>query len=79
MVINRSNKTNVVYQNNTPSTSANITSVGSVANSLEMRISGTSGGAGNQDFELLAVAVFRRALTAAEISAITSYYQARLS
>ena len=57
-------------------------SVNSLANSGALRIAATGGGSGASSFadmELLAVAVFRRALTATEITAITTYYQARLS
>jgi hypothetical protein len=45
-----------------------------------MRIGRLSGaGTTYADMEFLAVAVFRRALTATEITAITTYDQARLS
>ena len=53
-------------------------SLGSLANASSLLI-GRRNDSVFSDFELLAVAVFRRALTATEISRITAYYQARLS
>jgi hypothetical protein len=55
--------------------------VASLTNASELRIGRTSTGAGasSSDMELLAVAVFRRALAADEITQINAYYQARLS
>ena len=63
--------------NNGLATSAAVTdtTTGSLANTGALRIG--AGSAGNyQDFELLAVAVFRRALTAAELATIATYYGA---
>lgn len=57
-------------------------SVNSLSNSGVLRVGSLGGGAspgGYADMEFIATCVFRRALSAAEISAITSYYQARLS
>jgi hypothetical protein len=68
------------YMNGTAGTAVTDTTTGSLANAEAVRIGRLSGaGTGYADMELLAVAVFRRALTASEVSAITSYYQARLS
>lgn len=68
------------YLNGAAGTAVTDTTTGSLANSEAVRIGRLSGaGTGYADMELLAVAIFRRALSASEISAITSYYQARLS
>jgi hypothetical protein len=53
-------------------------STGSFVNALPMRVGAQDNGAFG-DFEFIAAAVFRRALTATEIAAITVYYQNRLS
>ena len=45
-----------------------------LSNTDAMRIGNTNTGSAYQDFELLAVAVFRRALTATEIATINTYY-----
>ena len=45
-----------------------------LSNTDPMRIGNASTGSNFQDFELLAVAVFRRALTATEIATINTYY-----
>jgi hypothetical protein len=81
MLVNRSTQELTAFTDNTPSGSpSNISTVGSVANSVAFRIGGISSGTPSyQNLELVAVAIFRRALSAAEISAITAYYQARLS
>jgi hypothetical protein len=80
-VVDRAGQTLTAYQDDTPSGSpTDITAAGSFVNAGELRIGRQSQtGTAYQNFELVAVAVFRRALTAAEISAITAYYQARLS
>jgi hypothetical protein len=60
----------------TASTAVTDTTTGSLANTGALRIGGSSTGFGNQDFECYAVAVFRRALTATELSSIAEYYGA---
>jgi hypothetical protein len=55
------------------------TLTGSFANTLPFRIGRFSSAAEYIDMELIAVAVFRRALTASEVAAITAYYENRLS
>jgi hypothetical protein len=65
--------------NSTVSAGTSTASLGSVANASNMRVGVSSDFSNPSDMELLAVAVFRRALTATEITAITTYYQARLS
>ena len=70
----------IVYLNGTAGTAVTDTTTGSLSNAEVLRVARLSGaGTEYADMELLAVAVFRRALSAAEISAITAYYQARLS
>jgi hypothetical protein len=69
-----------VYLNGTAGTAVTDTTTGSLSNAEVLRIARLSGaGTEYADMELLAVAVFRRALTETEISRITAYYQARLS
>jgi len=69
-----------VYLNGTAGTEVTDTTTGSLSNAEVLRIARLAGaGTEYADMELLAVAVFRRVLSAAEISAITAYYQARLS
>ena len=62
--------------NNTFSATSSVASIGAVASSLPLRIGATAAAspAAFQDFELLAVAIFRRALTATEIAQINTYY-----
>lgn len=80
MVVNRSAQTLMSYSGTTGSTTSDITALGSLTNALPLRIGRSAGTTTNyQDFEFIAAAVFRRALTAAEVQAITSYYQARYS
>jgi hypothetical protein len=74
--VDRTAQTSTAYVNGTAGSSTSITSVGSVASSEPMRV-GSANGSAYQDFELVAVAVFRRALTVAEISAISTYYASR--
>jgi hypothetical protein len=70
----------VVYLNGTAGTEVTDTTTGSLSNAEVLRIARLAGaGTEYADMELLAVAIFRRVLSAAEISAITAYYQARLS
>jgi hypothetical protein len=70
----------IVYLNGTAGTAVTDTTTGLINSADVFRI-GRLSGAGTEyaDMELLGVAIFRRALSAAEISVITSYYQARLS
>jgi hypothetical protein len=79
MLVNRSTQQLTAFTNNTTSGSpSNISTVGSVANSVPFRIGGISSGTPSyQNLELVAVAVFRRALTPDEIRTITDYYTNR--
>lgn len=78
MVVDRAAQTIVGWTDMTATASTSTSTVGSLANALPLRI-GRSGGTttGYQDFELIAVAVFRRTLTAAELQQIVTYYQTR--
>jgi hypothetical protein len=69
-----------VYLNGTPGTSITDTTTGSLSNAEVLRIARLSNaGTEYADIELIGVALFRRALTATEITQITAYYQSRLS
>jgi hypothetical protein len=69
-----------VFMNAAAGTAVTDTTAGSLANSDAMRIGRLSGAGSNYaNMELVAAAVFRRALTPAEIAQVTAYYQARLS
>ena len=80
LVRNVTADTITTYLNTTAGTPATDTTTVTSANTEAFRI-GRLSGAGTEysDMELVAVAVFRRALTATEVSRIVSYYQARLS
>ena len=62
------------YVNGSPSTAVD-TTTGSLSNASPLRI-GSEAVASYQDFTLVAAAVFRRALSAAEIASIATYYGA---
>jgi hypothetical protein len=55
------------------------TSGGSLANTFPFRVGRFGSSTEYADMELIAVSIFRRALTATEIAQISDYYQARLS
>lgn len=75
MVVDRSAQTLLMNTNNVATATTPTAAVGTIANAAVMRIGALASAASNfQDFELLAVAVFRRALTATEITAINTYY-----
>jgi hypothetical protein len=75
-VRNTSADTLQAYVNATATAASTDTTTGSLANSEVFRIGSVSGTASSyQDFELLAVAVFRRALTADEIATVNTHYQ----
>lgn len=74
-VVDRSTQRNTAYANNTAGTPINIAAIGSVANALPLRIGVVSDAvAGINDMELVAAAVWRRALTANEIATIAAAY-----
>jgi hypothetical protein len=72
-VIDRVANTVTLNTNNTDTYTNSLTGIGSFANAGAMQI-GARYTVQFQAFELLAVAVFRRALTATEIAAINTYY-----
>ena len=65
-----------VYLNGTAGTPTADTTTGSLSNALPLRIGARSGGGQIQDFEFVAAAVWRRALTANEIATIVARYGA---
>ena len=74
-IVNRSAQTAQLYTNNTPSATTSTTAVGSLANSLPMRIGIAANTLGSaSDMELVAAAVWRRALNANEIATIVARY-----
>ena len=74
-VTDRTAQTQTTYANTTASATTSIAAIGTLINGLPMRVGCGAGGVGSlQDFELVAVAIFRRALTATEIATINTYY-----
>jgi hypothetical protein len=78
-VIDRTAQTIASYVNNAATATSSISSVGSLTNSLPLRIMRDANGTSYSDAELFGAAVFRRALTAAEVTAVTTYYQNKVS
>jgi hypothetical protein len=76
LVADRTGQTLATFSSSIMSTTASISAVGTLSNALPMRIGSNafSTGGSFQEFELLAVAVFRRALSATEIDSINTYY-----
>ena len=72
--MNRTTNLIDVFTNNNVSTTTSVAAVGDTTNVAPLRIGG--GTAGFNDMELVAAAVFRRALTAADIAAIVAWYGA---
>jgi hypothetical protein len=69
----------IVYLNGTAGTAITDTTTGSLSNAEVLRVARLSGaGTEYADMELIAVAVFRRALTSTEITEISNYYQGRI-
>lgn len=75
-VLNRSLQTIASFANATLSSTASTSVIGTLANALPMRIGVDAANSTNlpQDMELLAVAVFRQALTVDEIADVCTYY-----
>ena len=63
---------------NPNSTGVDISTVGNTSNATNVRIGQWQTGGPLMNMELLAVAVFRRALTATEITTLNTYYQSRI-
>jgi hypothetical protein len=72
-VVNRSTQTAVVYANATSGSSTSTSTLGSLATSQPLNVGRRNTIYG--DFELLGVAIFRRALTASEIALVNTHYQ----
>ena len=66
---------NIVYVNGATA-SVTDTTTATLANAQPFRVSGWGAGGGPLDMELLAVGIFRRALSATEIAQIVTYYGA---
>jgi hypothetical protein len=79
MVIDRSGNTLASFGSGTVSATTSTSSVGSLSNPYTLGIGRENASAGGyQDFEFIAAAIFRRALTAAEIATISTYYAGRV-
>jgi hypothetical protein len=79
MVVDRSAQTITAYADGSPSGSPeSISSVLSLANSDTVCIGrNTQSGSAYQDFELIAVAVFKHALSDTDVASVNTYYQNR--
>jgi hypothetical protein len=78
MVVDRDTQEVTAYTNSSAASAGDTTSVASLSNSEPFRIGRrTDGSTSYQDFELLAVAIFRKALTSGEIATLNTYYQGR--
>jgi hypothetical protein len=69
----------IVYSNTTASTAVTDTTTGTLANPFTTMLGRPSFSGVYQDFELVAAAVFRRALTEGEIATLNSYFQGRVA
>ena len=79
-IINRGTNTIATLQNGTIASTTSISTVGSVANVATLQVGALNVGANApQDFEFVSAAIFRRALTAAEIATLNSYFQGRVA
>ena len=78
MVISRTAALLTPYANAIAGSTGNISALGNMTNTLPLRIgSDSSIVGGNADMEFIAAAIFRRALTASEITTINNYYLGR--
>jgi hypothetical protein len=77
LVVDRAAQTRVVSIDGVASAPVSMSGVGSLVSSSDLRVGRYGSTTFYTDCELLAVAVFRRALSAAEISSIRSYYNDR--
>ena len=80
-IVNRSTQTISSFGNGTISATASTSSIGSISNVYPLRIGSRSAAtAGSyQDLEGYAAAIWRRALTAAEIATLNNYFQGRVA
>jgi hypothetical protein len=79
-VLNRTAVTTTTYSNGVAGTSVSSAAIDSLANAVPLRVGQWSAGVNMYplDFEFTAAAVFRRALTAAEIQQVSSYFLGRV-
>jgi hypothetical protein len=77
VIVNRTAQTLRTFMNGTLGTTSSVSTVGDTSSSQPLQVGKNAAFFTSQ--EVIAVAVFRRALTATEITQITAYYQARLS
>lgn len=75
-IANRTAQTLTSYVNTTSGGTEDISAVGSVASNGAMRIGNRAAGARPQDMELLAVGIFRRALTSSDIAKVVAAFGA---
>lgn len=76
-IADRTAQTFMVTQNSNSSATASLAAFGAISSPFQFSIGRSSQGTGYQDFELIGVAVFRQALTAAQIRQITNYFANR--
>jgi len=74
ILVNRQGNTITGFTGNSIQTTASVSTVGSTANASNIRIGQAATGAGPIDMELVAAAVWRRALNANEIATIVNRY-----
>ncbi len=80
MIVNRSSQLLSDFLNGTINASSSVSSIGSLSNSFTMTIGkAAAGGSAYQDFEFVSAAIFRRALTAAEVATLSSYFNGRVA
>jgi hypothetical protein len=78
-VLDRAGANINIYGNATAATAVSASTIDDTSNALPLRVgSRASSVANNGEFEFIAAAVFRRALTSDEISTITTYYVGRI-
>jgi hypothetical protein len=78
-VLDRAGANINIYGNATAATAVSASTIDDTSNALPLRVgSRASSVANNGEFEFIAAAVFRRALTSSELTTITSYYQGRV-
>jgi hypothetical protein len=78
-VLDRAGANINIYGNATAATAVSASTIDDTSNALPLRVgSRASSVANNGEFEFIAAAVFRRALTSSELTTITSYYQGRI-
>lgn len=74
MSLDRGTNINTTYTSGVASATAATGAVGTLTNTQPLGIGANGDGTTFEDFELVAVAVWRRALSATEIATINTYY-----